>query len=412
MSRLYAGLLACGALACGMALAAFPAAAADTVHLLVPSYSAATAPYLQRLGDDFSAANPNVVIVAEVVPWAELQGRLAAALAAGQPPDLAIVRAAWLPALALAGSVDPLEARMSAEFKARFIGDLLASGRVGGHVYGLPMVAEVPALYYNRDLLDRAGLDAPPADWDALLADAARLKAVGVAAYGVAAAPGAAGWTGGCAILANGGAMLDQDGRAAIASPVAERALRALRNLVADGFTEDDVAGHDQAGLEDMFAQGALAMLTAPQGLLARLQRGRTAQRFGVAPPLAQAGPAAAGCAVSDNVVLPHGSKVRPAAFKFLDFLFTRAPRLAFVEAEGLPPVTRAELRAKYFSANAERALFARELLKARFPPPLPGWPAAAASFDRAVAAVLKGDADPAQALPVAARAMDAALER
>lgn len=405
--RPYAGLLACA-----LALAAFPAAAAETVHLLVPSYSAATATYFQRLGDDFSAANPGVVIVAEVVPWAALQGRLAAAFAAGQPPDLAIVRGAWLPALALAGSVDPLEARMSAEFKARFIGDLLASGRFGGHVYGLPVVAEVPALYYNRDLLDRAGLDGPPGSWDALLADAARLKAVGVAAYGVAAAPAAAAWTGGCAIIANGGAMLDQDGRAAIASPAAERALQALRDLVANGFTEGDAAGHDEAALEDMFAQGALAMLPAPQGLLTRLQRSQTAQRFGVTAPLAPDGPAAANCATSDSVVLPHGSKVRPAAFKFLDFLFTRVPRLAFVEAEGLPPVTRAELRGKYFSGNADRALFGRALLKARFPPPLPGWPAASELLGRAVTAVLQGDADPAQALPIAARAMDAALER
>lgn len=404
--RLHAGLLACG-----LALAAFPSAA-DTMHLLVPSYSAATAPYFQLLGKDFSAANPDLVIVAEVVPWAELQGRLAAELAAGDPPDLAIVRGAWLPALVLAGSVDPLEGRMSAEFKARFIGDLLASGRIGGHVYSLPIVAETQALYFNRDLLDRAGLDAPPADWDALLVDAARLKAVGVAAYGVAAAPGAAGQTGSCAILANGGEMLDQNGRVAVASPAAGQALQALRGLVADGFTEADVAGHDQAGLEDMFVRGALAMVPAPQGLLSRLQRGQTAQHFGVTAQLAQAGSVVANCATSDGVVVPHGGNMRWAAFKFLDFLFTRSPRLAFAKAEGMPPVTHAELRDKYFSGDAGRALFARELLKARFPPQLPGWPAASELFDRAVAAVLQGDADPAQSLPVAARAMDAVLER
>lgn len=36
----------------------------------------------------------------------------------------------------------------------------------GGRIYGLPLSFDVMALYYNKDLLDRAGIPEPPKDWE------------------------------------------------------------------------------------------------------------------------------------------------------------------------------------------------------------------------------------------------------
>jgi len=37
---------------------------------------------------------------------------------------------------------------------------------VGGKIYGLPLSLDTMALYYNKDLLDRAGVPEPPLNWD------------------------------------------------------------------------------------------------------------------------------------------------------------------------------------------------------------------------------------------------------
>lgn len=40
---------------------------------------------------------------------------------------------------------------------------------INGQVYGLPLVVDTLALYYNKDLLDKAGVAVPPANWDEFL---------------------------------------------------------------------------------------------------------------------------------------------------------------------------------------------------------------------------------------------------
>lgn len=42
---------------------------------------------------------------------------------------------------------------------------------VGGKIYGLPLSLDVMALYYNKDLLDRAGIPQVPKNWDEFSAD-------------------------------------------------------------------------------------------------------------------------------------------------------------------------------------------------------------------------------------------------
>ncbi|MCX6779893.1 MAG: extracellular solute-binding protein [Candidatus Magasanikbacteria bacterium] len=37
---------------------------------------------------------------------------------------------------------------------------------IGGKIYGLPLSVDMMAVYYNKDLLDRAGIAQPPANWD------------------------------------------------------------------------------------------------------------------------------------------------------------------------------------------------------------------------------------------------------
>ena len=76
--------------------------------------------------------------------------------------------------------LDPLLAADSKEFRAKNYSDrIVALGRVDGKLYGLPFNASSPIMYYNVELVKKAGGDPEkmPDNWDAVIALAAKIKA-------------------------------------------------------------------------------------------------------------------------------------------------------------------------------------------------------------------------------------------
>ncbi|MFI0937595.1 extracellular solute-binding protein [Streptomyces sp. NPDC021020] len=92
-----------------------------------------------------------------------------------------------------AGHVADLSGRLSTDFKNEFLPSVLAGGTVDGKVYAVPMEGVQPvALFYNKDVFEKAGIDAPPATWKALLDDVDKIKAEGITPIALA---GSQSWT-------------------------------------------------------------------------------------------------------------------------------------------------------------------------------------------------------------------------
>ena len=72
---------------------------------------------------------------------------------------------------------------MTPEFKGRFIETFMSPSTIDGKLYGLPVAASARAMYYNKDLLAKAGVREPPATWDALIEAAEKVKALGGDVY-------------------------------------------------------------------------------------------------------------------------------------------------------------------------------------------------------------------------------------
>lgn len=392
-----------------LAGAAVPALADNTVtHFAAARYSAATAGYLTNAVEDFEAANPGLDIEVEVLERERLRGALQAGFEAHDPSDLAIVDAGWLPELVRDHRVQPLDAVMSGEFRSRFVAALLQPGQVGGKQYGLPFTASAVALFTNKDLLARAGIATPPVTWDALLADSLLLKAAGIRAFGLPGrgADAAVLWY--CGLWSRGGELLGHDGHAAFASPAGIAALAALRALASDGATEDAPADHDAADVEAMFGRGEVAMVAGTPPLTEQLAR--EAPKLPYAVSAMPQGSQPATFATADLAVVLSDSDDKPAAFRFLDYLFTRVPRLTFVKGERMLPTTQAVARDKFFTKNEQLSAFTRQLATAHFAPSVPGWNAAASALADAVHAVLAGQSAAEPALRAAAVRADAAM--
>ena len=76
--------------------------------------------------------------------------------------------------------LDPLLAADGKEFRQKNYSDrIVALGKVDGKLYGLPFNASSPIMYYNVELVKKAGGDPDkmPDNWDAVMALAAKIKA-------------------------------------------------------------------------------------------------------------------------------------------------------------------------------------------------------------------------------------------
>ncbi len=169
-----AGLLA------GLSVLALSSVAnAGEVRMTVAEYSSKTGPYFEEVKKAFEAANPGITLNFEVVPWDVLLQKLTTDISAGTNADLSIIGTRWLIDFVQQGIAEPLDGYMNDEFKGRFIETFLSPSILEGKTYGLPIAASARAMYYNKDLLAKAGVENPPATWDELRAAATKIKALG-----------------------------------------------------------------------------------------------------------------------------------------------------------------------------------------------------------------------------------------
>jgi multiple sugar transport system substrate-binding protein len=391
-----------------LALYVVPAAAAETVRITAAYYSENTGPYFERLASEFHAANPAINIKIEVVRWDDLQQKLRADISGGANADVSIVATHWLLDLVKGDQAEPLDGMMSAEFRGRFIGGFLTPGQIGGKTYGLPIRASARAMYYNVELLAKVGITTPPATWEELQADAEKLKAAGIAAFGLQGKGTETDIYWDYALWTEGGDVVGRDGKAAFASPAGVQALTLYKSMIDKGLTEDGPTNYTLEDLQDLFTHGRVAMLIAAPVLISQLATGAPKLNYGIAA--IPKGTRSATYAVTDSIVLFRNSKVKAAAWKFLDFLFTKAPRVEFSKAEGFLPTTKAEASDSYFTGDARLHVFVKQFPSAHFASTMTGWEDTAKAVSDAVQSVYVGRVQPADALRTAAALADQAL--
>lgn len=138
-------------------------------------------------------------------------------------------------------ALDDLLAKEGADFrKANFADNLVSLGMLGGKTYGLPFNASNPIVYFNADLVKKAGV-APenfPQTMDGIIALAAKIKdpanGINGMAYDVHGWPDS--WLFEAMITQMGGSLLNADATdIAFDGPVGVKALATYRRMVTEG---------------------------------------------------------------------------------------------------------------------------------------------------------------------------------
>ena len=120
----------------------------------------------------FEAANPNIKVKQTTFPYADYQTKIAAAMPAGQGPDVVQLFYGWLDNFVGAKFIQPLprDAFPPAAIEKEFY-PIVSAMKRDGEYYALPTAVRSLALFYNKKLFQEAGLNpnTPPKTVDELL---------------------------------------------------------------------------------------------------------------------------------------------------------------------------------------------------------------------------------------------------
>ena len=131
---------------------------------------------MEQLITNFETANPDITVKMTHFPYADYRTKVAAAIPAGEGPDVVQLFYGWLNDYVEAKLIQPLPADTfpPAEIEADFF-PMVAAMRDGDNYWALPTAVRSLALFYNERLFNEAGIDAPPENLDDLIAVAKKL---------------------------------------------------------------------------------------------------------------------------------------------------------------------------------------------------------------------------------------------
>ncbi|SCF17435.1 carbohydrate ABC transporter substrate-binding protein, CUT1 family [Micromonospora viridifaciens] len=232
-----------------------------------------------------------------------------------------------------------------------------------GKFYQLPWKSNPVMIFYNKDILTKAGVDAenpPLSTYDEFLATARKIKSSGAAPAAIYPAPSSEfyqSWFDYYPLFAaeTGGKQLVENGKAQFDSPEGQRVGEFWKKLYDEGLAPKEKYNGDS------FADGKAAMaIVGPWAIAVYGEK----VKWGAAPVPTSAGkPAAEIRTFSDakNVAMYSACKNRATAWEVLKFATSKEQDGALLDATGQMPL-RADLPAAYpdyFAKNPAYQTFA-----------------------------------------------------
>lgn len=125
---------------------------------------------MDQLIERFEEQNPGITVNQSTFPYADYRTKVAAAIPAGEGPDVVQLFYGWLNDYVEAELIQPLPTdvfspeRVEAEFFP-----MVQAMKMDGAYMALPTAVRSLALFYNTRLMEAAGFDAPPATLDEMV---------------------------------------------------------------------------------------------------------------------------------------------------------------------------------------------------------------------------------------------------
>lgn len=375
MRIMKSGIVSLAALLAAGIMQPLPAAAKTQIKVIVAHFSDKTLPTYQAAAEKFMEKNPDIEVILEDVSWDNLQQRIATDVAAGTTADITTIANRWVTDFVVSGIAEPLNDYMSPEFRDSFVQSVLDSVTVDGEVYITPTNGGASrALYYNKDIFERAGIDGPPESWDDVIDAARKIKALDDGTYGYAIQGKEietdTNWY--FPFMSYGGNIVE-NGKSGINTDAGRRAVQIYKGMIDEGLSQPSPTASNRQDIEALFKQGRVGMVISGSWLHKQIQSDLPDLNYGVVeqPVGTHDVPWGGG----DGFIIFQASKNKEAAWKFLEeAVFDPETVHNYISSEGMGPVTKAELEAVIAENDPFRNVFVAQTPFARFAPSMPRW--------------------------------------
>jgi multiple sugar transport system substrate-binding protein len=390
-------------------------AVSGEISLLTPIFEEADGhAVLEQQLAAFKQQYPDVTVKPDYTSYSKLNEKLTTSIASGQPYDVMLMGAGWIPPFAEKGVLADLQ-EDPAQLASRYYEGALSPGVYQGKVYGLPIMMDTRIGIYRKDLFAQAGITEPPKNFAELREYGKRLTqrnpdgtlaVAGLDVLGID--PRQAFLT---MLWAAGGELFAPDGSPAFNSPAGVKALQTMTDVIQVDRSEDIGWAEPNSKTGNVMAQGRVAMMVGHHNFWTAIQKENpdmiAQDKLGFfviqdeRPAVFQGGTLA---------TVAAQSKLPAAAKALAEFLASEGPALAANQQRGNIPALKSLESSDFVQQNKAIQFAMQHFDSVHSEGGVPEWLDIRDKFKPAIESAMLGQKSPQQALDDLAAEANAAL--
>lgn len=252
-------LLVVGIVGCAPKQAAGPV----TIHVLTMDQAGLKPAEIDQIAREFEAKNPDIKVNMEYLGYDYIHDKITTGMAANPPAyDAVMIDVIWPDEFIKAGYLLDVTDRVTPEMKSGMFPASWNGVTRNGKIYGMPWLMDVKYFMYNKDMLEKAGINDPPKTWEELVDQAKIIKEKGIAEYPII-------WSWNqkegvvcdyaVLLYGNGGSFADASGKPAFNDEKGVQALTWMKQTIDDGLSNPSSVSADENAVRDNFIAGESA---------------------------------------------------------------------------------------------------------------------------------------------------------
>lgn len=383
-----------------------------TLKALFMAQSAYSEADVRSMVDAYMAANPGTTVNLEFVPYEGLHDKTVLAQGSGEGYDVVLFDVIWPAEYASNNILADVSGRITPDMDKGVLPGAWTTVQYAGKRYGMPWILDTKYLFYNRDMLERAGIAAPPKTWKELADDAAIIKQKGIVEY-----PIVWSWAQAEAVICDyttllsafGGRFLDDAGKPAFQTGGGLQALQYMVETTKAGLSNPNSKEYLEEDVRRVFENGEAAFAlnwTYMYNLANDPKDSKVAGKVGVAPAPGSE-PASTVSAMNGSMGLgvTAASKHPDEAWKLITYLTSQPTQNSYAKLS-LPIWASSYTDTAVVKGQEELIKAAGVGLAAMYPrPTTPKYQELSTALQVAIQQALLGEVSPEDALKQAAEA-------
>lgn len=354
---------------------------------------------LNGIIDAYNASQSNIKVSAEYIPFADFKKQLSIGASADELPDMVIIDSPDNASYATMGIFADLTDKFDV---SDYFEGTVASATLDGKLYGVPFGVNCLALYYNKDMIDKAGVKVPTT-WTELKDSATKLSSGNVTGLAFSSVQNEEGtfnfmpW-----VWSTGASSFEMNSEGGI------KALTFVKDLIDAGAMSKECINWTQGDVMNQFMSGNVAMMINGPWQIPTMRAEATDVNWDVAliPQDSQYASVLGG---ENYAVIAGGNE--NAAVEFLKYVTQKDNVLKLMSEFGYISAIKSIASSQY-TDDAVYSKFTEELQYALPRGPHASWPEISDAISLAFNEVMTGTSSPEDAAKAAQGKIDTIIAK